>query len=58
MVLAAGPELIEDIRRAPDNVLSMREPVIEVGILCDTKTEAMLTNIILSSFNQNTRWTC
>jgi len=29
MVLAAGPELIEDIRRAPDNVLSMREPIIE-----------------------------
>ncbi|KAH9954865.1 cytochrome P450 [Russula dissimulans] len=29
MVLAAGPELIEDIRKAPDNVLSFREPILE-----------------------------
>ncbi|KAI0002407.1 cytochrome P450 [Russula compacta] len=29
MVLATGPELIEDVRKAPDNVLSMVEPVIE-----------------------------
>jgi hypothetical protein len=28
--MAAGPELSEDIRRAPDNVLSMIEPVYEV----------------------------
>ncbi|KAI0254414.1 cytochrome P450 [Lactifluus subvellereus] len=29
MVLAAGPDLIEDIRKAPDNALSMLEPVLE-----------------------------
>ncbi|KAI0292779.1 cytochrome P450 [Russula brevipes] len=29
MVLAAGPELIEDVRRAPDHVLSMIEPMTE-----------------------------
>ncbi|KAH9975536.1 cytochrome P450 [Lactifluus volemus] len=29
VVLAAGPELIEDMRRAPDNVLNMIEPVFE-----------------------------
>jgi len=32
MVLAAGPELIEDVRKAPDNVLSMLAPIIEVSI--------------------------
>ena len=30
MVLAAGSELIEDVRRAPDDVLSMFEPLNEV----------------------------
>jgi hypothetical protein len=30
MVLAAGPELIEDIRKAPGDVLSMTEPTNEV----------------------------
>ncbi|KAI9511490.1 cytochrome P450 [Russula earlei] len=30
MVLAAGPELIDDIRKAPDNVLSMNEPMTEL----------------------------
>ena len=30
MVLAAGSELIEDVRRAPDDVLSMNEPTVEV----------------------------
>ncbi|KAI0284729.1 cytochrome P450 [Russula brevipes] len=29
MVLAAGPELIEDVRKAPDNILSMNEPMFE-----------------------------
>jgi hypothetical protein len=33
MVLAAGPDLVEDIRKAPENVLSMLEPVIEVRIV-------------------------
>ena len=30
MVIVAGSELIEDIRRAPDDVLSMMEPINEV----------------------------
>ena len=38
MVLAAGPELIEDIRKAPDHVLSMLEPVFEVHITCISLT--------------------
>jgi len=29
-VLVVGSELVDDIRRAPDDVLSMLEPVIEV----------------------------
>jgi hypothetical protein len=42
MVLAAGPELIEDVRKAPDDVLSLIEPTIEVrlrekGVLMLTK---------------------
>jgi hypothetical protein len=32
IVLAAGPELAEDIRKAPDNVLNMITPVNEVHI--------------------------
>jgi hypothetical protein len=32
-VLAAGPELIEDIRRAPDDVLSLDASAIEVCML-------------------------
>ena len=33
MVLAAGPELIEDIRKAPDDVLSLLQSAIEVCML-------------------------
>ena len=33
MVLAAGSELIEDVRKAPEDVLSMFEPTIEVSTL-------------------------
>ena len=33
MVLASRPELIEDVRKAPDNVLSLMAPAIEVRIL-------------------------
>ena len=32
MVLAAGPDLVEDVRKAPENVLSMIEQVVEVRI--------------------------
>jgi hypothetical protein len=37
MVLVAGPDLIEDVRRAPDDVLSMLEPVIEVRLSAKKK---------------------
>jgi hypothetical protein len=30
MVLATGSELIEDVRKAPDDALSLLEPTIEV----------------------------
>jgi hypothetical protein len=33
MVLAAGPELIDDVRKAPDHVLSMIEPMTEVRMV-------------------------
>jgi Trm5-related predicted tRNA methylase len=37
MVLTAGPELIEDVRQAPENVLSQLEPVLEVSMaVCKT----------------------
>ena len=31
-MLAAGSELIEDVRKAPDDLLSMEEPAIEVRL--------------------------
>jgi hypothetical protein len=31
-VLPAGSELIEDVRKAPEDVLSMREPMVEVRL--------------------------
>ena len=33
MVVASGPELIEDIKKAPDDVLSLKGQVIEVRLL-------------------------
>jgi hypothetical protein len=30
MVLVVGPELLDDLRKAPDDVLSIVEPTIEV----------------------------
>ena len=32
MVLVAGSELLDDIRKAPEDVLSMREPMVEVSL--------------------------
>jgi len=32
MVLVSGSELIDDVRKAPDDVLSMLEPTIEVRL--------------------------
>jgi len=36
MVLATGPELIEDVRKAPENVLSMRAQIFEVSMMRKT----------------------
>ena len=36
MVLASRPELIEDVRKAPENVLSMNASAIEVRMLPGT----------------------
>jgi hypothetical protein len=44
MVLVAGSELIDDVRRAPDDVLSMLEPVVEVRLRA--KGELTLIRII------------
>ena len=36
MVMAAGPDLIEDVRKAPENVLSMRAQTFEVSMVRKT----------------------
>jgi hypothetical protein len=42
MVVVSGPELIDDVRKAPDNVLSIREPINDVR----------KPNIMLSSYSR------
>jgi len=37
-VLVVGSELVDDIRRAPDDVLSMLEPTIEVRLALSNRT--------------------
>jgi hypothetical protein len=32
--MVCGPELIDDVRKAPDNVLSIREPIDDVREAC------------------------
>jgi len=32
--MVSGPELIDDVRKAPDNILSMREPIDDVRKAC------------------------
>jgi len=32
MVLVSGSELLDDIRKAPDDVLSMTKPMVEVSL--------------------------
>jgi hypothetical protein len=50
MVLATGSQLIDDIRRAPDNVLSVKEPVNEVLYVSDSvQNGAHILNNVLSS---------
>jgi hypothetical protein len=44
MVLATGYELIDDIRRAPDNVLSRIEPIDEVNSASMQNGAFILTN--------------
>jgi len=43
MVLPAGPELIEDVRKAPDTVLSFVKEAEEVGIMRTEHAERILT---------------
>ena len=52
-MLAAGSELIEDVRKAPDDLLSMNEPAIEVRL--HVKSSAHAYKDYSSSFNLNTR---
>ena len=35
MVLVSGPELLDDVRRAPDDILSRTEPRCDVCIVCE-----------------------
>ncbi|KAI0292786.1 cytochrome P450 [Russula brevipes] len=46
MVLAAGPELIEDVRKAPDHVLSVIEP----------RTESLQSEYTLDLLDRNDRY--
>lgn len=39
MVLVSGPELIEDVRKAPDNVLSSIEPIVDVRLMSQCNIE-------------------
>jgi len=39
LVLVSGPELIEDVRKAPDNVLSAIEPISEVRTISQCNFE-------------------
>jgi hypothetical protein len=32
--MVCGPELFDDVRKAPDNVLSIREPIDDVREAC------------------------
>jgi hypothetical protein len=52
MVLATGPQLIDDIRRAPSDVLSMSEPMKEVCWCQCAKHEFILIWIWIVQFVQ------
>ncbi|KAH9975529.1 cytochrome P450 [Lactifluus volemus] len=58
VVLAAGPELAEDIRKAPDNVLDMRAPVYddlqpEYTLMLLNLADSYHTDIIRSKLTRN-----
>ena len=40
MVLATGSELIEDVRKAPGDLLSMKEPATEVRLHVKSSAQA------------------
>lgn len=58
--MISGPELIDDVRKAPDNILCMRGPVDDVRKACkvDLKWSARAHEDYLSSFKQIIRWIC
>jgi hypothetical protein len=49
MVLASNPELIEDVKKAPDDHLSFNEPVEEVRILPSALSFDSYSSILLVS---------
>jgi hypothetical protein len=55
MVLAAGSELIEDVRKAPEDVLSMLEPTIEVSTLMCKMGCSSHEDFLVSSTRIHTR---
>jgi hypothetical protein len=57
MVVASSPELIEDIKKAPDDVLSLKGQVIEVRLLLWGWLTSIRDNRVSSS-RPNTQWTC
>ena len=56
MILVSGPEFIEDIRKAPDNVLSVDEPRADVRVV--TKGRTHVHEEYHSSFKWTTHWIC
>jgi hypothetical protein len=52
IVLAAGPELAEDIRKAPDSVLDMLTPIYDVRIA--PYSRLVFNYDLLRFFNTNT----
>ena len=55
MVLASGPELIEDVRKAPDHVLSLNAAMIEVRNLPGMVNSRH--DDYASSYNPTIHWT-
>lgn len=49
MVLATGPQLIEDVRKAPDDVLSKAEPLNEVRCATKWSVHAHAHHLVYSS---------
>ena len=55
MVLASGPELIEDVRKAPEDVLSSHVPRVEARLL--PRIFDLYIHIkSSSSFSPNIQW--